>query len=89
MAIQPSLNLHAVGRHFVETIIGIEEIPGVDPDLSEEEERPLTDIRFRAAVRGWNNKTHQIRAQTLLEKTDKQMVTILRNDQDILLIPRE
>ncbi len=76
--IQPSLNLHAVGRHFVENITGIEEIPGVDPEHSEVEERPLTDIRFRAAVRGWNNKTHQSRAKTLLEKTDKQMVTILR-----------
>ena len=89
MVIQPSLNLHTVGRHFVENITGIEEIPGVDPELSEEEERPLTDTRFRASVRGWNNKTHQSRAQTLLEKTDKQMVTILRNDQDILLIPRK
>jgi hypothetical protein len=73
----------------VENITGIEEIPEVDPELSEEEERPRTDIRFRAAVRGWNNKAHQSRAQTLLKKTDKQMVTILRNDQDILLIPRK
>ncbi len=61
----------------------------MDPELSEEEEQPLTDIRFRASVRGWNNKTHQSHAQTLLGKTDKQMVTILRNDQDILLIPRK
>ncbi len=30
MDIQPSLNLHAVGRQFVENITGIEEIPGVD-----------------------------------------------------------
>ena len=89
MTMQPSLNLHAVGRHFAENITGIEEIPGVDPELSEEEEQPMTDIRFRASVRGWNNKTHQSRAQTLLGKTDKQMVTILRNDQDILLIPRK
>ncbi len=73
----------------MENVTGIEEIPGVDPELSEVEERPLTDIRFRVAIRGWNNKTHQSRAQTLLEKTDKQMVTILRNDQDILLIPRK
>ena len=90
MIIQPvSLNLHTVGRHFVENITGIEEIPGVDPELSEEEEQPLTDIRFRASVRGWNKKTHQSRTQTLLDKTDKQMVTMLRNDQDILLIPRK
>ena len=88
MIIQPSLNLHAVGRHFVENITGIEEIPVVDPELSEEEEQPLTDIRFRASVRGWNNKTHQSRAHTLLSKTDKQMVTALRNDRDIILIPR-
>ena len=81
MAIQPSLNLHAVGRHFVENITGIEEIPEVDPEPSEEEERPLTDIRFRAAVRGWTNKAHQSRAQTLLKKTDKQMVTTFRNDR--------
>ncbi len=58
MIMQPSLNLHAVGRHFVENITGIEEIPGVDPELSEEKEQLLTDIRFRASVRGWNNKTY-------------------------------
>ena len=89
MIMQPvSLNLHTVGRHFVENITGIEEIPEVDPELSEGEEQPLTDIRFRVSVRGWNNKTHQSRAHTLLGKTDKQMVTTLRNDRDILLIPR-
>jgi hypothetical protein len=44
----------------VGTITGIEEIPGVD--LSEETEQPLTDIRFKASVRGWNNKIHQSRA---------------------------
>ncbi len=47
-----SLNLHAVGLHFMESITGIEEIPDVDPALSEEEEQPLTNIRFRASVRG-------------------------------------
>ena len=31
-----SLNLHAVGLHFVESITGIEEIPAVDLALSEE-----------------------------------------------------
>jgi hypothetical protein len=72
----------------VENIIGIEEIPVVDPEPSEEEEQPLTDIRFRTSVRGWNNKTHQSRAHTLLSKTDKQMVTTLRNDRNIILIPR-
>jgi hypothetical protein len=72
----------------VENITGIEEIPVVDSELSEEEEQPLTDIRFRASVRGWNNKTHQSSAHTLLGKTDKQMVTTLHNDRDILLIPR-
>jgi hypothetical protein len=49
---QPSLNLRTVGRHFVENITGIEEIPVVDPELSEEEEQPLTNIRFRASVGG-------------------------------------
>ena len=83
-----SLNLHAVGLHFVEDITGIEEILVVDLELVEEEEQPLTDIRFRASVRGWKNKTHQSRAYTLLGKTDKQMVTTLRKDRDILLIPR-
>jgi hypothetical protein len=84
-----SLNLHAVaGEHFLGSISGIEEIPAVDPALSEEEEQPLTDIRFRVSVRGWNNKAHQSRAQTLLDKTDKQMVPALRNDRDIILIPR-
>ncbi len=52
----------------MESITGIEEIPEVDPVFSEKEEQPLTDIRFRASVRGWNNKAHQSRAQTLLDK---------------------
>ena len=57
-----SLNLHVVGLHFVESITGIEEIPPVDPALSEEEEQPLTDIRFRASFRGWTNEAHRLRA---------------------------
>jgi len=84
-----TLNLHAVGEHFVGSITGIEEIPVVDPALSEEEEQPLTDIRFRVSVRGWNNKTHQSHAQTLLEKEDKRMAKLLRDDKDINLLPRD
>jgi hypothetical protein len=84
-----SLNLHTVGLHFVENITGIEEIPSVDPALSEEEEQPLTNIRFRTSVRGWTNETHRLRAQTLLDKTDTRMATILHRDKDIILIPRD
>ncbi len=80
-----SLNLHAVGLHFVESITGIEEIPAVDPALSEEEEQPLTDIRFRASVRGWTNEAHWSRAQTLLDKTDTRMVTMLQRDKECRL----
>ena len=84
-----SLNLHTVGRHFVENITGIEEIPVVDPALSDEEEQPLTDIRFRASVRGWTNEAHWSRTQTLLDKTDTRMSTMLQRDKDIILIPRD
>ncbi len=84
-----SLNLHSVRLHFVESITGIEEIPAVDLALSEEEEQPLTDIRFRVSVRGWNNKTHQSRTQTLLDKTDTRIATTLHGDKDIILIPRD
>ena len=84
-----SLNLHAVGLHFVESITGIEEIPAVDPALSEKEEQPLTDIRFRVSVRGWNNKAHQSRVLTLLDKKDTRMATMLHSDKDIILIPRD
>jgi hypothetical protein len=84
-----SLNLHVVGLHFVESITGIEEIPVVDPALSEEEEQQLTDIRFRASVRGWTNEVHWSRAQTLLDKTDTRMSTMLQRDKDIILIPRD
>jgi hypothetical protein len=73
----------------VENITGIEEIPAVDPALSEEEEQPLTDIRFRVSVRGWNNKSHQSHTQTLLDKTDTRIVTTLHIDKDIILIPRD
>jgi hypothetical protein len=52
---QSSLNLHAVGLHFVENITGIEEIPVVDPELSEEEEQPtlLTDRDILLIPRNW------------------------------------
>jgi hypothetical protein len=73
----------------VESITGIEEIPSQDPALSEEEEQPLTDIRFRASVRGWNNKAHQSHVQTLLDKKDTRIETILHDDKDIILIPRD
>ena len=82
-------NHDAVGLHFVESITGIEEIPAVDPALSEEEEQPLTDIRFRASVRGWTNETHRLRAQTLLDKMDARLATMLQRDKDIILIPRD
>jgi hypothetical protein len=55
----------------------------------EEEEPLLTDIRFRASIRGWNNKDHQSRAQSLLNKEDERMLTLLRDDKDILRIPRD
>jgi hypothetical protein len=73
----------------VESIRGIEETPPGDPALSEEEEQPLTDIRFRVSVRGWNNKSHQSRSQTLLDKKDTRIETILHSDKDIILIPRD
>jgi hypothetical protein len=73
----------------VESITGIEETPAVDLALSEEEEQPLTDIRFRVSVRGWNKKAHQTRAQTLLDKTDTRIATTLHSDKDIILIPRD
>ena len=73
----------------MESITGIEEIPAVDLALSEEEDQPLTDIRFRASVRGWNNKVHQSRTQTLLDKKDTRMATMLHSDKDIILIPRD
>jgi hypothetical protein len=73
----------------VESITGIEEIPTVDPALSEEEEQPLTDIRFQVSVRGWNNETHRLRAQSLLNKTDTRMSTMLHRDKDIILISRD
>jgi hypothetical protein len=84
-----SLNLHVVGLHFVESITGIEEIPAVDPALSDEVEQPLTDIRFRTSVRGWTNEAHWSRTQILLDKTDTRMTTMLQRDKDIILIPRD
>ena len=84
-----SLNLHAVGLHFVGSITGIEEIPVVNPTPPEREEQPLTDTRFRASIRGWTNHAHQHRAQTLLDMRDEQMVATLQRDKDIILIPRD
>jgi hypothetical protein len=48
----------------------------------------VPEIVVRESIRGWNNKTHQSRAQALLVQTDKEMVVTLRNDRDIILIPR-
>ncbi len=41
------------------------------------------------SVRGWNNKSHQSRSQTLLDKKDTRIETILHSDKDIILIPRD
>ncbi len=41
------------------------------------------------SVRGWNSKTHQSRAQILLDKTDTRIATTLHSDKDIILIPRD
>lgn len=71
-----SLNLHAVGLHFVGNITGIEEIPVVNP-TPEREEQQLTDTRFRASVRGWINQDHQHRAQTLLDMREERMTATL------------
>ena len=84
-----SLNLHAVGSHFVGSITGIEEIPVVNPTLPEREEQQLTDTRFRASVRGWINQVHQYRTQTLLDMRDERMTATLQRDKDIILIPRD
>ena len=73
----------------MESITGIEEIPVMDPAPPGEEEQPLTDIRFRASVRGWTNETHRLRSQTLLDKTDARLATMLQRDKDIILIPRD
>ena len=75
-----SLNLHAVGLHFVGSITGIEEIPVVNPTPPEREEQQLTDTRFRASVRGWINQAHQHRAQTLLDMRDERMAATLQRD---------
>jgi hypothetical protein len=84
-----SLNIHAVGSHFVEIITEIEEIPIVNPTLPEREEEPLTDIRFRTSIRGWINKVHQSHTQTLLDMRDERMTVILQRDKDVILIPRD
>ena len=84
-----SLNLHALGLRFVESITGIEETPAMDPASPGEEEPSLTDIRFRVSVRGWTNETHRLRAQTLLDKTDARLAATLQRDKDIILIPRD
>jgi len=69
--------------------MGIEEIPVVDPAFLEEEEQPLTDIRFQVSVRGWKNNAHQLRARTLLAMEDKRMAKQLRDGKDIILLPKD
>jgi hypothetical protein len=69
--------------------MGIEAIPVVDSASLEEEEQPLSDIRFQVSVRGWKHNAHQFRARTLLTMEDKKMAKQLRVDKDIILLPKD
>jgi len=86
-----TLNLHTVGRHFVENITEIEETPTETPvgqSPTGREERPSTDLRFRSSVRGWNKEAHRSRAKSLLVMKDTQMTAALQINKDIIPIPR-
>jgi hypothetical protein len=84
----PSLKIHAVGLHFIESITAVEECPASDHNDSvppEREDRPLTGSG--ASIRGWVDKAQQSRATALLAMTDEQMTTTLQRDKDIILVP--
>jgi len=86
-----TFNLNSVGRHFIESIKDFEDTQTDAPTgraISSGEERPLTDLRFKASIRGWSHKTHITRAEALLALQDQPMTAALRNNKDILLIPR-
>ena len=89
--VEKTLNLNSVGRHFVESIKAIEEtqaeVPAGQATLTREE-RPSTDVRFRASIRGWSNGAHLVRAESLLAMQDTPMTAALQNNKDILLIPK-
>ena len=90
--VEKTLNLNSVGRHFVESITAIEETQVEAPAgqaTSTREERPSTDLRFRASIRGWSNGAHLVRAESLLVMKDTPMTAALQNNRDILLIPKD
>ena len=66
-------------------------VPTAQSAKYDENTNPQTDsnIRFQVAIRGWSDRNHQTRAETLLALSTEKMVKALQIRQDILLIPRE
>jgi hypothetical protein len=64
-----SINLHQVGKHFIETISEVEPdsiIEGEDPGRTADPNQLLQTIRSKSTIRGWSHRTHQHRATALL-----------------------
>ena len=60
-----SINLHQVGKHFIETISEVEPdsiIEGEDPGRTADPNQLLQTIRSKSTIRGWSHRTHQHRA---------------------------
>ncbi len=90
---QPSINMHQVGKFFIETITEV----AYDPVVAEVSDHGRTedpillaqDMRFKAVIRGWSHQAQQLRATSLLSLNDISLVRKMQEDHDLILLPAD
>ncbi len=88
---QPSINMHQVGEHFIESISEV----AYDPTVAEVSDHGRTedpillaqDMRFKAVIRGWRHQSQQLRATALLSLDDISLVREMQENHDLILLP--
>ena len=82
---EKSINMHSLGRHFIERVNAVD-YASVETDPSSKQP---PGAKFNATVRGWGNNNHQHRASSLLAMQEEKRMAKILGEQHILLIPKE
>ena len=85
--------MHQVGERFIEEVTEV----SYDPKVAETLDQAQTmdpmhlaqEMKFKAAIRGWNNKTQQLRATTLLNFNNISLPREMQEKHDLILLPTE
>ena len=85
--------MHQVGERFIEEVTDV----SYDPKVAEALDQAQTvdpihlaqDMRFKAAIRGWTHRAHQLRATTLLNFNSISLPRDMQEKHDLILLPAE